>query len=92
MACNNAATCEAVGITYTAGTKNVTSVQSVASGVISVYMNASSGNGTLTLTPSTFATPPVAVALDAAASAGSQIQWVCATGTINKKYVPANCR
>ena len=91
VACTDVATCENMGITYVANTKNVTSITSAATGVITITMNAASGGGTLTLTPGTLATPSVAVALNSAAG-GTQFQWNCAVGTINRKFVPATCR
>ena len=96
--CNTAATCSAMGITYVQNNKNVDSITSVASGVITINYGTSvapAGSNVMVLTP---VTPGGAVALDlsAAASAGSPFDWLCggadAANTLAQKFRPANCR
>lgn len=94
MSCSTAAAanCDNLGIAPVAATKNVTSIASNAAGVITVTYTTAAGGVVLSLTPSTMGATPTALALNAAASAGTQFQWVCSVPTASKKYVPANCR
>jgi type IV pilus assembly protein PilA len=88
MTCTDDATCSAnIGATYAKGTTHVTSVQSAATGII-----------TITYTPATVPAgenlllfTPVPLANDATA-AGKQLVWDCKGGDVKAKYRPANCR
>lgn len=97
-ACTNAATCQAMGISYVSNNKNVSSITSAATGIITINYTTAvvpAANSKLLLVPQTNAATPADLNLSAATSAGTQFQWACrpnATGGIEKKYVPANCR
>ena len=97
-ACTDAATCQAMGITYVANNKNVSSIQSTAAGIITIAYTTAvvpAANNQLSIVPQTNAATPSDLDLSAATSAGSQFQWVCrpaAANAIENKYVPANCR
>ncbi|WPC31884.1 pilin [Acinetobacter towneri] len=97
-ACTNAATCQAMGITYVSNNKNVSSITSAATGIITINYTTAvvpAANNKLLLVPQTNAATPADLALNAATSAGTQFQWACrpdTRGGIEKKYVPANCR
>lgn len=98
VACTDAASCENMGITYVQNNRNVSTITSAATGIITItYTTAvvpSTGN-TLLVVPQTNAATPADLDLSAAASAGQPFQWQCrpgASNAINKKYVPANCR
>ena len=101
MACSDVSTCQALGTnpldaTSLAGNKNVNSVTSSESGIISIVYETSvlpTGSNTLTLNP-VAADGSTAVDLSAATNAGSQVNWQCGgTGTtIDSKFLPANCR
>jgi type IV pilus assembly protein PilA len=94
--CNDAATCNAnVGASYPAATLNVASVQSDATGIITITYTTAvvpAGADALTLNPIDAAQAPVA--LDNAATAGAQVGWKCGGvgSTLQAKYRPANCR
>lgn len=93
MICTGATDCATIGAspldaTTLTNNKNVLSIVSAATGVITVTYKPSvvpTGANTILITP----TP---ADLSAAASAGSQISWVCNTGTLAQKYRPAACR
>ena len=106
--CNDAATCgtlgatnmEALGVlagppTVPAPNRNVVSVTSVASGLITVvYTNAvvPTATNTVTIQPNDLGAAGIAVDLSAAASAGVNIGWNCTGGTVVAKYRPSACR
>ncbi|MBN8755157.1 MULTISPECIES: pilin [Variovorax] len=97
-ACTSAATCQPMGITYLENNKNVASITSAASGVITITYTtavAPATANTLQLVPQTNAAAPADVDLSTAAAAGAPFQWACrpgATNAIQAKYLPANCR
>lgn len=101
MLCNNATTCAAIGTneldaTALAGNPNVTSVTSGATGIISIAFKPAVVPATankLTINP-VAADGTTALALNAAANAGAQVNWKCGgTGTtVEAKFLPANCR
>jgi len=74
-----------LGYTAPAATKNCTSVLiGAADGVITVTTTSVAGSGDFTLTPSPAlvgGTPPT-----------DRIQWTCAQGTLDKKFLPSECR
>ena len=89
--------CDAINATPPAATKNVATVQSDATGVITITYDASVANGaTLVFTPATAATAtaaaPTALDLSDAASGGLNFVYVCRTGTLPAKYTPAACK
>lgn len=87
--------CDAINATAPQATKNVTSIQSDADGVITITYTAAAGNGTLIFTPSdpttVTAAAPTAVALSTT-TAGTPMAYTCRTGTLATKYVPAACK
>lgn len=99
MACTDDATCNSIGATLLdttalAGNKNVSSITSADSGIITIAYKASvvpSSANTLLLTP-VDATGGTAIDLSTV-QAGTQINWSCSKdGTLEQKYRPANCR
>ena len=102
MTCIDAATCDTIGAspmdaTALAGNKNVESITSGASGIISIVYKAAvlpTATSTLGLTPvAADGTTPLDLSL--AANAGSQVSWKCGgttTTTVVAKFLPANCR
>ena len=89
--------CDAINATPPIATSNVASVQSDATGIITITYDASLDNGaTLVLTPATAATAtaasPTALDLSAAASGGQPFVYVCRAGTLQAKYVPSSCK
>lgn len=99
MACTSADTCKLIGATLLdttalAGNKNVSSITSADTGVITISYKASvvpSAANTLLLTP-VGADGTTAVDLSTVA-AGTQINWSCSVGgSLDSKYRPANCR
>lgn len=91
--------CDRINATPPPATRNVTSVQSDATGVITITYAATvapSATNTIVLTPATPASvtsaTPVAVDLSAPASAGQNFVYVCRAGTLPAKYVPAACK
>lgn len=94
--------CDDLNVTAAPATKNITSVQSVASGLITIVYTTAVGPATanaLEYIPATPATvnnaAPTAVDLSAAASAGQAVVYVCrAAGTnpLTPKHVPASCK
>ena len=89
--------CDAINATPPGATKNVATVQSAANGVITITYASTVANGTtIELTPATAATAtaatPTALDLSAAASGGAAFVYVCRTGTMPAKYVPAACK
>lgn len=101
MECKDAATCKALGTnpldaTALAGNKNVTSVLSDSTGIISIAYKPAvlpAGSNTLTLNP-VAADGTTALDLSADANAGTQVNWQCGGKgtTIDSKFLPANCR
>ncbi|AZN62862.1 prepilin-type cleavage/methylation domain-containing protein [Acinetobacter johnsonii] len=97
-ACTDAATCQAMGISYVANNKNVSDISSTAAGIITIAYTTAvvpAANNKLSLVPQTNAATPADLDLSASTSAGSQFQWACrpaAAQPIESKYVPANCR
>lgn len=97
-ACTDAATCSAMGITYIANNKNVTSITTAANGTVTIAYSTAvvpANANTLILVPQTNAAAPADLDLSTDASAGQAFQWKCrpaATNPIAPKYVPANCR
>lgn len=99
MICGTTTTtdCDAINATPPIATKNVATVQSAATGVITItYATTVDNGGTLVLTPATAATAnaaaPTALALNAAASGGQPFVYVCRAGTLQAKYVPSACK
>ncbi|WP_278438282.1 pilin [Pseudomonas oryzihabitans] len=99
MSCTNAATCNVIGATpqdatALAGNRNVASVTSAATGIITITYKAAvvpAGANTLLISP-VAADGSTAVDLSTAA-AGTAVNWTCnANGTLAAKYRPANCR
>lgn len=101
MECTSATTCSAIGAslmdtTALAGNKNVDSVTSAESGVITILYKAAvvpAAANRIDVTP-VDAAGTTAVNLSTAA-AGTQINWSCSLTTTNPvedKYLPANCR
>jgi len=98
MECSSTTTCEALGAspmtsTELAGNKNVTSIESDESGIITITYDAT----VVPAATNTILVSPVeadgTTALDlSAADAGTQINWSCADGTVIAKFRPANCR
>ena len=89
--------CDAINATPPVATKNVASVQSDETGVITITYDASVDNGgTIVYTPATSATAdqatPTALALNAPASGGQAYVYVCRAGTLSPKYVPSACK
>ena len=97
-ACSDAATCQAIGVTFLENNRNVTSITSAANGKITVTFSAAvvpAGQNILIIAPQTNAAAPADLDLSAATSAGLPFQWQCrpaSTNGIQAKYVPANCR
>lgn len=101
MLCNSGVTCETLGATAmnalgaangiptpTLPNRNVISVTSAATGVITIAYTAAvvpAANNTITIVP----TP---ADLQTAASAGQTITWNCTGGTVLQKYRPSACR
>ena len=97
-ACTDADSCQDMGITYLEHNKNVSSIQSTASGIITIAYTTAvvpATNNSLSIVPQTNAETPADLDLSNATSAGKQFQWACrsaAEKAIEKKYIPANCR
>ena len=101
--CTTAAECEAIGAsvmdaTALTGNKNVTSVVSDATGIITITYKAAvvpTAESVLRILPKD-ADGTTALDLSADSSAGKTINWVCggsdATSTLKQKYRPAACR
>ena len=100
MSCSDATTCGAIGATAMdttalSGNKNVASVVSDKTGIITVSYKTSvvpSTANALTINPvGADGTTPLDLST---AAAGSQVSWLCGgTGTnVQAKYLPANCR
>lgn len=98
VACTDAASCQAIGVTYLENNRNVSSIRSAATGVITIAYSTDVVPATanlLTLVPQTNAASPADVDLSVPANAGIAFQWQCrpaAATPIQAKYVPANCR
>ena len=98
VACTTAATCQSIGVTYLENNKNVSSIQSAATGIITIAYSTAVVPATanlLLLVPQTNAATPADLDLSDATSAGLPFQWACrpaAATPIQAKYVPANCR
>jgi|SRR5690554_3701153 len=102
MACSDATTCAAIGAsamdaTALAGNKNVTSIISVASGIITITYDPSvvpAANSKVDINP-VAADGVTALDLSATTNAGKQVSWACvpsASNPIEVKFLPANCR
>ena len=100
MACTEKTNCDAIGATPMSateltGNKNVTSIVSGTTGIITITYKPSvlpTGANTLLISP-VAADGTTALDLSAAGNAGKQINWSCAlNGTVESKYRPANCR
>lgn len=101
--CTDAATCAVLGATpmdatALAGNKNVASITSSASGIITITYKPSvvpAANNALTIEP-VGANGTTAVDLSTDATAGTQVNWRCGgastASTLNQKYRPASCR
>ena len=101
--CTNTATCEVIGATQMdatalAGNKNVTSVTSADTGIITILYKPAvvpAANNALTIEP-VAADGTTALPLNVAASAGATINWRCGgasvASTVLQKYRPAACR
>jgi type IV pilus assembly protein PilA len=96
MACTNKATCDLIGATpmsatELAGNKNVLSIVSGNTGIITVtYQTKVVAANTLLISPVTAA--GAAMDLSNNATAGVQITWNCTGGSVLPKFRPANCR
>ena len=94
--------CDALNITPAPVTKNITSVQSAATGLITITYTTAVGPSTanaleyIPATPATInATAPTAVELNNVANAGATVVYACrAAGTnpLTAKHVPATCK
>ncbi len=94
--------CADLNITPAPATKNITSVQAAATGLITITYTTAVGPTTanalqyIPATPGTIgAAAPTAVDLSAAASAGSTIVYVCrvaGTNGLQTKHVPSSCK
>ena len=105
MLCNDVATCGAIGATdmgttAMTGNRNVDSVQSSSTGVITISYKPAvvpAAANALLIAP-VAADGTTALDLSASANAGAQIAWACGTGpaaansTLLAKYRPAACR
>lgn len=101
--CTTQAECDAIGTTVMdtnalAGNKNVASVTSASTGIITITYKTAvlpTGENALTIEP-VGADGTTAVDLSADASAGTTINWRCggasAASTVKAKYRPAACR
>lgn len=99
MTCDADATCETLGATWLgttalAGNANVASIESDATGIITITYKTSvvpAGAETVLISP---VGPDGTTALDlSTAAAGSQISWTCKlNNTVQTKYLPAACR
>jgi type IV pilus assembly protein PilA len=101
--CTTQTECDAIGTTVMdatamGGNKNVASVTSDATGIISITYKPAvlpTGEETLTIEP-VAADGTTAVDLSAAATAGATVNWRCggasANSTVKEKYRPAACR
>ena len=98
VACTDATTCQNMGISYLENNKNVSNIQSAATGIITIAYTTAvvpATSNSLSIVPQTNAATPADLDLSDAGSAGQQFQWACrpaATNAIEQKYVPANCR
>lgn len=98
-ACTDAATCATIGTTpldatALAGNRNVASVTSGATGIITITFKPAvvpAANNTLLISP-VQADGTTAMDLSAAESSGANINWTCTGGTLLAKYRPATCR
>lgn len=94
--------CNDINATPPAATKNVSNIESDATGRITITYTATvapTGANTIDLIPATpetaTAATPTAVNLSAAASAGANFVYVCRAGQtspLQAKYVPAACK
>ncbi|WP_178118398.1 MULTISPECIES: pilin [unclassified Pseudomonas] len=87
--------CDAINATPPAATKNVDSVQSAATGVITItYPATLGGGGTIVFTPATAATATAATptAVDLSTTNGATFVYTCRAGTLPAKYVPSSCK
>lgn len=101
MLCEDTATCGSIGATAMdadalAGNKNVTSVASASTGIITITYKAAVVPATanvLTINP-VAADGTTALDLSDTTNAGKQISWLCGgTGTtVQAKFLPSNCR
>ena len=105
MECKDTTTCDLIGAspmdaTSLAGNKNVASIVSNATGVITIKYKPSvvpTAKSDLVIAP-VGADGTTALLLNRPASAGSQVNWACGTGpaaartTLEAKYRPASCR
>jgi len=98
MECTSASTCEVLGAspmtsTELAGNKNVTSIESAESGIITITYDATvvpAATNTILVSPvGVDGTTPLNLST---ADAGTQINWSCAGGNVIAKFRPANCR
>lgn len=84
----NAAAALDTGWDSTTSTPNCTSIAvDGTNGTITVTTAAAAGNGTFTLTPQSGG-----AAIAAGTVPGGTINWVCAAGTLEAKYLPSSCR
>ena len=99
--CTDDASCQALGTTYITGNKNVDSITTDATGVITIAYTTAvvpADNSQLSLVPQTNAAAGAAVKdldLGDDASAGTAFQWACRPAkakAIANRFLPANCR
>lgn len=89
--------CNALNVTAPSPTKNIASVQSDLTGLITItYASTIDNGGTIKFIPSTLATAtaavPTALDLSLAANGGQGFVYVCRAGTMQAKYVPGACK
>ena len=95
MVCSGATDCASIGATDMSAAvasmtanRNVASVNSVASGLITITYKAA----VVPTTANTVTLVPTPADLSLASSAGVQISWDCTGGTVLAKYRPTACR
>lgn len=101
MTCTDAATCEALGATPMNALGTATGIPTVASPNRNVISITSAATGIITISYTAAVVPaatnsitivPTPADLSAAASAGQTISWNCTGGTLVQKYRPSACR
>jgi type IV pilus assembly protein PilA len=89
--------CNQLNVTPPSATKNVASVQSDLTGLITITFASTVDNGgTIQYIPATLATAtavaPTALNLSLIANGGQGFVYVCRAGTMQAKYVPGACK
>lgn len=97
MACSDATSCQALGISYIASNKNVSRIETNSKGQILISYPASvvpAGRDVLALSPVQAGMSTV-LDLSDAANNGLRVDWMCggvAESTVEKKFLPVSCR